>query len=199
MRNIFLISVFLLSGLVTFSAHAAVTPISVGIFPPVQFPPEDFTITGLRASILWGKHRDLYGLDFGVLGNITNQSFVGLGLGGIFNATHGSTTILGLQVAGITNINTNKTNIFGVQLALGLNMNTAASSVSGLQLALANHSPFTNIHGFQVGIYNKAQEVYGLQIGLINVASNLHGVQIGLLNFNDKGLFKVSPIINVGF
>lgn len=193
---------FLLASLISFTpftSRAAVTPVSVSIFPPVQFPPEDFSITGLRASFLWGKHRDLYGLDFGVLGNITEQSFVGIGLAGVTNITHGSTTILGLQLAGITNFNTNKTNVFGLQAALGLNMNTAVSSVNGLQIALANISPFTDIRGLQIGAYNRANEVYGIQIGLVNFASHLHGIQIGLLNFNDKGLFRVSPILNVGF
>lgn len=178
---------------------AAVTPLSLGIAPPVQFPSDEFTVTGLRTSVLWGRHRDLYGIDIGGLGNITEQTFTGIGLSGVFNYTQGTTTVLGLQLAGLTNINTNKTSVYGLQAALGANINTAASSVAGVQLAVANVSPFTDIYGFQLGVYNKAQEVYGVQIGLINVASNLHGVQIGLLNFNQKGLFVVAPIINVGF
>lgn len=200
MRNIFII--FFIAGIISLTstaAEAAVTPVSVAILPPVQFPPEDFTITGVRASFLWGKHRDLYGLDAGLLGNITEQSFVGIGLAGVTNITHGSTTILGLQLAGITNINTNKTNVIGIQAALGLNMNTAASTVNGIQVAFANVSAFTDIRGFQIGAYNRANEVYGVQIGLVNFATSLHGIQIGLLNFNDKGLFRVSPLINVGF
>jgi hypothetical protein len=185
--------------LITVPAWSAVTPLSVGIAPPVQFPPDDFSVTGLRASVLWGHHRDLYGVDLGVLGNITDQTFTGIGVAGVFNATHGSTTALGLQLAGLTNINTGKTSVYGVQAALGLNLNTVASQVAGVQLALANVSPFTDIYGLQLGVYNKAQEVYGFQIGLINVASDLHGIQIGLLNFNQKGLFAVAPILNVGF
>src|SRR5205807_1990061 len=138
------------------TAKAGVTPLSVGIFPPVQFPPQDFTITGVRASVLWGKHRSIYGLDFGVLGNITEQEFVGIGLSGMLNYTEGSTTVLGLQAAGIANMNKGKTRIYGVQVALGLNYQTVVSSVAGLQLALANICPFTDVYGFQVGLYNKA-------------------------------------------
>ncbi len=181
-------------------AFAAFTPLSVGVVPPVQFPPNDFSITGFRASVIYGRHRDIYGLDLGLIGNITDQDFVGIGASGIFNITHGSTTILGLQVAGATNINTNKTNIYGLQLALGMNVNTAAAKVAGLQVAaLANLSGHTNIYGAQIALYNKAQSVYGFQIGLVNVCENLHGVQIGLINFNHKGTFVVSPILNVGF
>lgn len=180
---------------------AAVSPVAVSIIPPVQFPPDDFTLTGIRASILWGQHRDLYGIDLGVLGNITEQSFVGIGIAGGANITKGSTTILGLQLAGIANVNTNKTNVVGLQVALGTNYNSASSSITGLQFALlANISPFTDIYGVQLGLYNKAKDVYGFQIGLINVTENLHGIQIGLVNFNNKGgPFLVSPLLNVGF
>jgi hypothetical protein len=181
-------------------SFAAVSPVSVAIAPPIQFPPGDFNVAGVRASLLWGNHRSVYGIDVGVLGNITEQTFTGIAVAGGFNKTGGDTTILGLQLAGGANINTNKTNVIGVQAALGVNYNTAAATVSGLQLALiANISPFTDIYGFQVGLYNKAKEVYGIQLGLVNIADNLHGIQIGLVNFNAKGPFAISPILNVGF
>ena len=180
-------------------AHAFFSPLSVSVIPPVQFPPSDFSITGVRASILWGRHRDIYGLDLGVLGNVTEQDFVGIGVAGLVNVTQGTTTILGLQAAGVANINTNKTSVLGLQLALGLNQNTAESSVTGLQLAIANLSDHTKIYGFQVGIYNRSLAVYGFQVGVVNVTDNLHCVQIGLINFNKSGFFKVSPILNVGF
>lgn len=201
MRNI--VSLFLfLAGLLTFNpaAEAAISPVSVAIVPPVQFPPNDFSVTGVRASALWGKHRNMYGIDVGLLGNITEQDFTGIAVSGIFNNTRGTTNILGLQFAGITNINTNKTRIIGLQAALGANYQSAASTVAGVQLALlANVAPFTDIYGLQVGLYNRAKEVYGFQIGLVNIADNLHGIQIGLANFNHKGPFAISPIINVGF
>lgn len=192
---------FFLTSVVFFStsSEAAVSPLSMGLFPPAQFPAADYTITGARLSVLWGHHRDIYGLDVGGIGNITDQTFTGIGISGLFNVTRGTTTILGLQAAGILNANTNKTNIVGVQLALGVNYHEAASSVAGLQIALTNLAKHTNIYGAQVGLYNHAQDVYGVQIGVVNVASSLHGIQIGLLNFNQKGLFYVSPILNVGF
>ena len=191
---VFLAAFFMIS-----SAEAAVTPLSVGIVPPVQFPSDDFSITGLRLSVLWGRHRDVYGLDFGLVGNVTEQDFVGVGISGLFNRTKGMTTAIGLQAAGIANVNTQKTDVYGAQLALGLNMNTATSKVAGLQLALANLSGHTSIYGVQAGVYNKAQVVYGVQIGLVNVAESLHGIQIGLVKFHSKGMFTVSPILNVGF
>jgi hypothetical protein len=181
------------------SAQAAISPVSVSIAPPVQFPPNDFAITGARISALWGKHRNVYGVDIGLLGNITEQSFTGLAASGIFNRTMGTTTITGLQFAGVTNINTGKTTVYGLQAALLANYNSAESSVAGLQFALANMSDFTTIYGVQAGIYNKAKSVYGFQIGLVNITDNLHGIQIGLVNFNKAGPFAVSPVLNVGF
>lgn len=192
--------VFALGLVLSAPAHAAVSPLSVALLPPLQFPPDDFSITGARLSILWGDHRDIYGFDLGLLGNITEQRFVGLGVSGLLNLTHGQTTVIGFQAAGAANYNTEKTGVYGAQMTLGLNYNQAASTVAGVQLApIANFSPFTEIYGLQVGLFNKAQDVYGLQIGLVNFASSLHGLQIGLLNFQQKGIFAVSPILNFGF
>lgn len=194
-RVLFYVSVLSLG----FSAKAAVSPVSVSILNPVQFPPDDFSITGVRASVLFGHHRNVYGIDLGVLGNITEQEFTGIAVSGLFNMTHGLANVIGLQLAGLTNINTNKLNVFGVQAALLMNFNDAASTVNGLEIALANVAPYTNINGFQIGLYNRAVDVHGLQIGLVNVTDNLHGLQIGFINFNHKGTFIVSPILNAGF
>jgi hypothetical protein len=181
-------------------AHAAVSPLGIGIVNPVQFPPDDFNVAGLRLSLLWGDHRDVYGLDVGLLGNITRQEFVGIGLAGGANITHGMTTIIGLQAAGGANIGYQKTTVVGLQLAGGLNYLTAESSVSGLQVAiLGNLAAHTTIYGAQIGLYNRAKKVYGFQIGLVNVADSLSGIQIGLINFHHTGLFAISPIINIGF
>ncbi|CAN5715299.1 hypothetical protein BH10BDE1_BH10BDE1_03700 [soil metagenome] len=181
-------------------AAAAVSPIAVSIVPPVQFPSDEFSVTGLRLSALWGHHRDLYGIDLGVLGNITDQTFTGIGLSGLANMTHGMTTIIALQAAGLANVNTQKTDVYGVQVAGAINWNSAQSKVVGLQLAiLSNLSPNTTVYGAQIGIYNRAQEVYGFQIGVVNLTKNLHGIQIGLVNFNETGIFGVSPILNAGW
>lgn len=188
-----------LAVLFTHHAQAFFTPLSISAIPPVQFPPQDFSITGARVSLLWGKTRDMYGLDLGVLGNITEQTFTGLAISGLANVTHGTTTILGLQLAGLANVNTNKTSVYGLQLALGVNSMTAESSVTGFQVALVNLAPHTKIYGVQLGVYNQALAVYGFQIGLVNVTDSLHGIQIGLINFNHTGLFTVSPFLNVGF
>lgn len=180
-------------------AHGAMSPVSVNLIPPVQFPPSDFSVIAIRVSALWGHHRNVYGFDLGLVGNITDQSFAGLGASGVFNYTKGTTTALGLQIAGLVNYNENKTRVFGLQAASISNINSAETSVIGFQLALANWGPHTTVSGLQIGIYNKAKNIYGLQVGLINECTDLHGIQIGLVNFHTQGLFAVSPLINFGF
>lgn len=184
--------------LIALPAHSAFSPISVGIVYPVQFPPSDFTVTGVRASAIFGRQRDVYGIDLGLVGNITDLTFAGVAASGVFNLTKG-TTMAFVQLAGITNMNYQKTTIIGVQAAAGLNRNVAESKVGGLQLALVNLADHTTIYGVQAGVYNEALTVRGFQIGLINKTENLTGIQIGLLNYYSKGLFSVAPVLNVGF
>lgn len=180
-------------------AHSATSPLALTTVAPIQFPPSDFNVTGVRAGLM-GHHRNVYGFDFAALGNITDQTFVGLAVSGIFNMTRGNTTALGLQAAGIANINANKTRVIGVQLAGLSNINAGESTVVGLQLALlANLSSHTTIYGVQAGLINKAHTVYGFQIGLYNYAESLHGIQIGLINVHRQGLFGISPFLNFGF
>jgi hypothetical protein len=203
MKNTLRLLLFVVSLVLTAfasKANAFVSPLSFNLFPPVEFPSSEYSVAGLRLSALWGDQRDLYGIDLGLLGNITEQRFVGAAFSGLFNVTHGDTTVVGFQIAGLANVNTNKTNVVGLQAALGINYHVAESSIEGLELAfIGNYAPHTNIYGAQIGLYNKAQDVYGIQFGLVNSCSDLHGLQIGLVNFNDKGLFAVSPILNVGF
>lgn len=179
-------------------AKAFNSPLSVNIIPPVQFPSSEFSVTGARVSALWGKHRDVYGIDLGLIGNMTEQRFVGLAVSGLFNQTSGETTILLLQGAIGANLNVQKTAVYGIQLA-ALNKNDAESKLVGLGLGLVNLSPNMSIYGFQAGLFNTARSVYGFQIGIINQTNDLHGLQIGLLNFATNGPFAVSPILNIGW
>jgi len=194
----FLRSVFFGVFLFGSTAYGALSPLAISAAPPVQFPPSDYNVTGVRVNLLVGNHRNVSGIDLGVVGNMTQQKFVGLALAGGFNYTKGQATLLGLQLAGLANINIEKTQVYGLQAALA-NYNEAESRLVGVMLGLANISAHTTVAGFQFGIYNRAKSVYGLQVGLVNIADNLHGLQIGLMNFHKTGLFYVSPVLNVGF
>jgi hypothetical protein len=179
-------------------AQALYSPLEVALFPEIQFPSQDYSIAGLRLSLLMGKQQDIYGLDLGVVGNITTANFVGTAVSGITNMTSGPTIIVGLQASGIANVNDGDTTVYGLQVS-AINYNSATAEVIGFEVGLANEGSATNIDGFEIGLYNRANEVYGFQIGLVNIAKNLHGMQIGFLNFNVSGFFFVSPGINVGF
>lgn len=176
--------------LIIFPAHGASrdskmahsTPIGLGLVAPVQFPPQDFTVNGLRLSGILGINRKVRGIDLGLLGSMTDQEFTGLAIAGVINLNKQLTTVVGLQLAGVVNLNKGQGSVYGVQAALA-----------------ANLSKYMNIYGLQIGLYNRARTVHGLQIGLVNVVANLKGIQIGLANFNEGGPFGVSPIINVGY
>jgi hypothetical protein len=177
---------------------AGYTPIGFGIAPPAQLPPKSFSIVGARLSAGYGVNKDVYGVDLGTIGNITENQFVGIGVSGLFNWNKGHATVIGLQAALGANINVNKARIVGLQVS-GWNANLAESTMVGVGLGLGNQSPNMTMIGLQAGLYNTARHVYGFQIGLVNRAENLHGIQIGLLNFNTHGLFSLAPIMNIGF
>lgn len=179
---------------------AATSPLSISVAPPAQFPPSDFDVTGIRVNALYGSHRNVYGLDVGLLANGVEQKFFGTQLAGGFNYNQGRATAIFTQFAGIGNINEEQISVIGLQLGGLFNINQAESAIYGLQLALAaNLASHTDIYGAQIGLYNHAESVYGFQIGLVNRCKNLYGIQIGLVNFHHNGLFKVSPLINIGF
>jgi hypothetical protein len=196
--RLFGILIVIAAGLQAAPSRAAFTPIGFGIVPPAQLPPQGFSIVGARLSAGYGINKDVYGIDLGMIGNITENSFIGVGVSGLFNWNKGQTTVVGLQAALGTNINVNKARIIGLQ-ASAWNANLAESTMVGLGLGLGNQSPHMRMIGLQAGLYNSAREVYGFQIGLVNRTENLHGVQIGLLNFNTHGLFAMTPIVNIGF
>lgn len=191
---------FLLLALVFFCApaRAALSPVGISIFPPIQFPTSKTYITGVRVSALWGSHWKVYGIDLGAIGNITQQDIVGISVSGIFNANYGNISIFPLQVAGIANIGDGRVDIIGVQAAVAVNYIPKAGTITGLQVAVANLADHTNIRGVQVGIFNTADHVYGFQIGVVNQAESLHGIQLGLINMHKTGIFPIVPGINIG-
>ncbi len=161
---------------------ASTTHLELALLAPVQFPSTEFSVSGLRLSVIMGYNKNMSGIDLAVIGNRTEQEFIGSALSGVFNWNEGNTYIYGFQIAGLANINQYRTRIYGLQAAL-----------------FANLGETMDIYGVQIGLYNRARTVYGLQLGLINIAANLHGIQIGLANFNEGGPFTVAPLINVGF
>lgn len=148
----FLSGILLVAGLVcSFPAVAAnsdVTPLEVALFPPLQLPSTDYSVKGLRLSVV-GVNREAFGLDLALLGNVTNVMFKGIAISGLFNYNGAGATVAGLQLAGIANINSGHNSVYGLQLAA---FNRAGT-----------------VYGLQLGLINIAEELHGIQIGLFNV------------------------------
>lgn len=148
-RN-FLSVIFLIVGTLCSLPVLAVpneSPIGIGIFPPVQFPGSEFGVTGIRLSVV-GVNRAASGIDLALLGNMTNQSFKGLAISGLFNYNKVGADIIGLQFATLANINGTGSSLYGVQIGA--------------------YNAVTNAYGIQIGLVNVAERLHGIQIGLLN-------------------------------
>ncbi len=204
---------YLLPLLLPLHSQAAAFPLSIGISPWFQFPPKDVTVAGLRLSLLWGRHENVYGFDFGLLGNITEKELVGTSMSLLFNKADNA-TILGAQLTFGANLTKDNLNVVGIQLAGLANSCGGKGRVLGLQMAfIGNFNSKVDIYGAQVGAVNQADRVVGLQIGSVNQAEHavgvqlgfmnrakdLHGLQIGLLNFHTNGMLSFFPFLNAGF
>jgi hypothetical protein len=184
----------------TYASDTTPSPVVFNFFPSAQTSGPDQSVIGFRGNFFYGENKNMYGADLGIFVSNTKETFAGVALAGLLNITGKQAYIAGLQLAGLANVNRGKANVFGFEVAGLFNEIKEDGSVYGVQLAaLANYAPKTNIHGLQLGLYNKAQTVVGLQIGLFNFTDNLHGIQIGVLNFYNRGLIGVTPLFNIGF
>ena len=161
-----------------------VVPLGIGIFPGILSPPGvQQSVMGIRISPLVGIHRDVYGIDMGL---------VNVALGhekatqvGIVNYQGKRMTIFGLQLGGLINWNAGNVHGFGLQMASLLNKNTDSGYFFGLQGALWNLSPRTNLYGASLGLLNRNGYLRGFQVGLVNQATDLGGLQLGITAQSD--------------
>jgi len=180
-------------------------PYSVSLFNPIQFPPADRNVWGLRKNLIYGNHVDVVGLDLGLINHSTG-TFTGIGIGGfansinhanfillqfasLINISRGEMTLGGLQFAGISNQNYGNYTIVGFEIS-GL-MNASSDSgnahLIGVQLAsLLNSSPNTKVYGIQASIFNSSKLIAGLQVGLVNLTKRSYGIQVGLFNMAEE-------------
>lgn len=201
MKFLSVVSFVFLSLIIQSRANAGYSPLGIAIAPPIQFPDDKSTVGGLRLNLLWGSHKNVYGLDVGIFGNITTEDFAGIAVSGLFNHTKDGTFIL-LHGSTGANITTGNTTVFGIQTATLLDWNTGKANIYGIQASLVNidtGSGKTKVYGISFGGVNRLEEVVGVQLGIINMVKTLRGVQIGVLNFAGNGFSPVFPIINAAF
>ena len=170
---------------------AGVSSFAFALVPAIQFPPEDWAVSGLRINLLIGRHHDAQGLDIGLLGNETADDSEGIQIAGLFNRIGRSDGAL--QVAGI--LNRCGGDFYGLQAAGILNWTDGA--VEGVQLSFANRA--TELSGVQIGLYNAIDRGTGVQIGLVNAARILEGLQIGLVNVIRESTVPFVPFVNFAF
>lgn len=134
-----------------FAEGSDITPLKIGIFPPLQLPHSQYGVTGLRLAVV-GKSRTVRGIDLALLGNMTEVDNKGIAIAGLFNYNRGSSAVIGLQFAGLANVNAGHSSVYGVQVAA--------------------HNKAGTVYGLQLGLINVAETLHGIQIGLFNVNKN---------------------------
>ena len=164
---------------------------AAALVPSVQTPDADADVALMRTSLVCGRHKNVYGLDFGVIGNITDAEMVGCGIAFVFNWSGNSRSAF--QFAGV--LNRSDRDFTGMQAALVVN--DVERGFIGLQAALANLTD--GLSGMQFGGFNKVCAGSGFQLGVINVAEQFVGVQIGVLNLNLDSPVPLAPIFNCYF
>ena len=161
-----------------------------GFWPAWECPGSDADVRGLRLNVIAGRHRNVYGLDFGVLVNVCDGASSGLSLAGICNVVGDSAWAAQFAAA----CNYSHHDAHGLQLAL---VNWGDEDMGGVQLGCFNFAG--DFGGFQLGIMNSAESGAGMQLGVVNVSSDFAGLQMGLLNLNLSSGVPVLPIFNVRF
>ena len=87
------------------------TPVEVGLFTPLQLPCPDCDVMGVGLDLLWGRHPNATGFQFGAIGCVVDGTMSGLQLG-FFNYAK---FLNGLQL-GVVNVVEDGTS--GIQVGL---------------------------------------------------------------------------------
>lgn len=143
----------------------------VSLCDPVQSNPSDCDVCGVRLNVLYGKNRNVTGLDVGLVNHATGD-------------------VKGLEI-GVVNI------VEGDFTGFQDGFYNTCKNLSGCQNGIVNHCT-NKVNGVQRGFVNQAKDTSGVQWGLINFTRNLNGVQIGLINIQkSRKHFRILPIINI--
>lgn len=118
-------------------------PIQLSLVTPIQIYPEDYTISGFRFNLLYGRNASVVGLDWGLVNHTTTGLSQGLEIG-----------MVSLSDADFTGLQFSSANVTG-------------GTAKGMQWGIVNTAGFAN--GLQFGLVNYAKSMKGLQIGLVNI------------------------------
>ena len=73
------------------------TPFALGLATPLELPGANWDVVGLRLDLLWGRHANATGFQFGTLANVIDRQMTGLQLGFVNSAK----TLHGIQIGAI--------------------------------------------------------------------------------------------------
>lgn len=123
--------------------NAGYSPFMLAFVDPIQVPPADFYVGGLKLNLPYGRCHDFLGLDIGLFSYCTG-------------------TAEGLHIGGVTAIGGN-----GTGLMINVLANHVVGEYAGLQIGFLNRA--THLDGLQIGVVNICNTAYGIQIGVVNV------------------------------
>ena len=118
-------------------------PIQLSLVSPIQIFPENYTITGVRLSLIYGRNASVTGLDWGLVNHTTSGESMGVQFG-----------LVGIADADFVGWQDNAFNI-------------VKGNFKGLQWGFVNYANYAN--GLQLGFVNYSVSMHGLQIGLVNI------------------------------
>jgi hypothetical protein len=127
----------------TQAGESKTQPVQLALFSPVQIFSPDYSISGIRLNLIYGKNATVTGLDWGLINHTTTGESVGWQLG-----------IVGLVEADFMGWQDNWVNV-------------VKGNFRGLQWGFVNSA--NHAGGLQFGLVNYARTLNGLQIGLINI------------------------------
>lgn len=166
----------------------------VSLFNPVQIFNEERDISGIRGSLLYGKNRNVRGLDLFNFGVARSENFSGLAVC-LYYCIGGNWVEKDAKGVQITEVNYVGNNAKGVQIA---GVNYVGNNAKGFQLGSGNWVD-NQFSGLQMGVINRGHEVRGVQVGGINYAYRMKGVQIGVINIIQTGILPFLPVINASW
>ncbi|MFM2486473.1 VC2662 family protein [Celerinatantimonas yamalensis] len=163
-------------------AHATGAQLSV----PLHNFPDSNHVHGVRFSFLYGKTKNVSGLDLPIFALSDIDNFKGvqfspfIGIGHI----HGK-----FQGIGINLVNWHEGDDTGVNIGL-VNF---THNVQGVNLGAVNINSDQSL--VDIGLVNYAPSTT-FQLGFVNATQNLQGLQIGLINYAANGIVPILPIVN---
>ena len=171
-RKILIVAALLVGMTFSSSAEEEFHPLQISLFNPVQWHPDDESVSFLRLNLIYGVNEHVEGFDIG-----------------LFNRSTG-------RMEGIAIGLYNRVEDYADALQIGL-VNVVDGEFLHYQLGLYNYAGL-NSSG-QLGLINVTGAIQdGFQFGLINYTGEFisSGVQIGIINISDAGPLKFCPIIN---